>query len=1105
MGDFPDTKSRLNWDPIAFQKFIGNSYKEFEIPVEYKDIQHSELCNRESQSITLQPHQEFLHYYVSNQARELFARPGQPFQGILIFHGVGSGKTCSSIAIAEGLKAKDVHGNLIDKGYRTTSRIIIAVPKQLVSQYSNEIKGKCAAQITVNGKKQEYVSANEKATMDYFEKLELMLFEQLKQLDASDFNDDDSLVKKRQDRARLQNRITELRNNRKSKVEEIDSKVKQVYDIMSHDAFINKLFNDDPLTGISTLGPIAKQLQQPYQVLIIDEIQNLVSEPIPIETADAGGKKYRALLSVLQFCAHPTTRVILLSGTPIFDKPYEIGLTLNLLNPRLYFPFSKEEFNNLFVIDRKVSPNGKPMMKNKDLFKYMTSGYISYMKGANPNGYARAKIQTVAAPMTGLQLEVYYEALIKEAEASGMGSEDERKSPPKDIQDLMIEKPTEDEESAVSIFTNSRKFSNIVYPDPTIPMLQRQKNLLALLKQTLIEYGASPDAGYIPKKAMDEFLSVLGNYSKKFVELVKFIINTNESVSEIARPETGLIFVFSQYAEFYGAEMIGMILKLVGFTDFKDKHAAQETYDYRRFAIWSGSTKNDLRDQIQYTFNEKSNIDGKKIKVIIGTLAIREGISLYNVSSVHIMDPWWNEARIRQIIGRGIRWCGHDDPKAVVNIYKYVSTIGIVRMDESLKSKALGELSIEQHMYRNAEVKAELVEQFEKCMKQSAIDCMILRNGNIMRDFKRGLGSLEESDEIISEDIKCDASEMQPGDMNLKKILSGLTPNERNFLISNDFRNKQLRQIGIDPDISTEDILKCMATQAETDTQMKLRYYKFIADTNNYRLQKIRKYMLRKMEEKGILPPLLTKMPERMTYEDWMESQEKRREIIAMVMGMSMTELFDKGREMRGEKQKFSTNKLEEAIDERVKEIDKSIKSGKELPGKPVEGSEKEYTDIIVSKDPELNVASQEYAMYTRGIQKGPRRNITELNSYIFDNFLDKRDFDSALEYLKEQLERTENTNERRRIDVLIDKIMDMRTDYLIGKPEGPDRQIYEYQARMLFKRASETEEGGKKKKILEKLNEVIGHLAKLNALEEVSRGNSDFKKYIESQMSSKK
>ena len=51
-----------------------------------------------------------------------------PYRGLLLFHGLGAGKTCSSIAIAEGLKS--------------TKRVVILTPASLRLNYIKELK-KC--------------------------------------------------------------------------------------------------------------------------------------------------------------------------------------------------------------------------------------------------------------------------------------------------------------------------------------------------------------------------------------------------------------------------------------------------------------------------------------------------------------------------------------------------------------------------------------------------------------------------------------------------------------------------------------------------------------------------------------------------------------------------------------------------------------------------------------------------------------------------------------------------------------------------------------------------------------------------------------------------
>ena len=46
---------------------------------------------------------------------------------------------------------------------------------------------------------------------------------------------------------------------------------------------------------------------------------------------------------------NPKARIVLLSATPIYDNPYELALTMNLLRPRMPFPLTREQFYSFFL------------------------------------------------------------------------------------------------------------------------------------------------------------------------------------------------------------------------------------------------------------------------------------------------------------------------------------------------------------------------------------------------------------------------------------------------------------------------------------------------------------------------------------------------------------------------------------------------------------------------------------------------------------------------------------------------------------------------------------------------------------------------------------
>ena len=43
------------------------------------------------------------------------------------------------------------------------------------------------------------------------------------------------------------------------------------------------------------------------------------------------------------------------------------------------------------------------------------------------------------------------------------------------------------------------------------------------------------------------------------------------------------------------------------------------------------------------------------------TSAGAEGLDLKNIRQIHIMEPYWNEVRVKQVIGRGVRNNSHKD------------------------------------------------------------------------------------------------------------------------------------------------------------------------------------------------------------------------------------------------------------------------------------------------------------------------------------------------------------------------------------------------------------------------------------------------------------
>ena len=103
-----------------FVQFVNGLFSEYkdDLQDETKNISCDEI-GKDTGKVGLLTHQKIVRDYIN-----LYT----PYRGLLLYHGLGSGKTCSSIAIAEGLKS-----------YR---KIIVMTPASLRRNYIEEIK-KC--------------------------------------------------------------------------------------------------------------------------------------------------------------------------------------------------------------------------------------------------------------------------------------------------------------------------------------------------------------------------------------------------------------------------------------------------------------------------------------------------------------------------------------------------------------------------------------------------------------------------------------------------------------------------------------------------------------------------------------------------------------------------------------------------------------------------------------------------------------------------------------------------------------------------------------------------------------------------------------------------
>ena len=124
------------------------------------------------------------------------------------------------------------------------------------------------------------------------------------------------------DRANLKT-LNVQSNEYKKIIKSLNKQIDLNYQIYSYNKFTELLLN--------------RKIKLDNSLLIIDEVQNIVSEY---------GSYYKIILNAITKAKN--IRLVIMSATPIFDKPFELGLTLNLLSNDQFEIGNK--FNDKYII-----------------------------------------------------------------------------------------------------------------------------------------------------------------------------------------------------------------------------------------------------------------------------------------------------------------------------------------------------------------------------------------------------------------------------------------------------------------------------------------------------------------------------------------------------------------------------------------------------------------------------------------------------------------------------------------------------------------------------------------------------------------------------------
>jgi hypothetical protein len=244
----------------------------------------------ENEAFSLMTHQKIVRDYLNLIT---------PYRGVLLYHGLGSGKTCSSIAIAEGMKS--------------TKQIIVMTPASLRMNYIEELK-KCGDSLYRKNQFWEFINIGENPEL--LNTLSNLLSLSIEYL-------------RTQGGAWLSN-ITKPSNYDTLAVDEKTSLDNQLNEMIRYKyKFIN--YNGLRKSHLAALTNNYTKNMFDNSVIIIDEAHNFVSRIVNKLTKKEtlSGMLYEYLMN-----AH-NAKIILLTGTPIINYPNEIAILFNILRGKI--------------------------------------------------------------------------------------------------------------------------------------------------------------------------------------------------------------------------------------------------------------------------------------------------------------------------------------------------------------------------------------------------------------------------------------------------------------------------------------------------------------------------------------------------------------------------------------------------------------------------------------------------------------------------------------------------------------------------------------------------------------------------------------------------
>lgn len=658
-----------------------------------------------------------------------FIHPNSPYQSIVLWHGTGVGKTCSAIGIAE---------QFTEQLFSVKKKVWIVCPKALISTWYNEIFDVFTAAAT------QAKSASSKGHTNIFQctgHRYTPLFESLmRELDGN--------IEKVQKRIqahiekyyriinyeRFVQVIEDIRNNTPSTFEgEMIRQLKREFNhaviIVDEAHALRKTRGDTTSQSVNALRAIRSVKVQRGTVISLsnhrglrkatlsqslDKNATLIrlgakgSGAVRMDRVSGNGEvilyekpKYKGrsikipsnmktfavqkvtktITDVLQYVTRHSDqlKLVLLSATPVYDSHQEIVDLVNLCRLNDKRPVWSQ---------RQVFPSNKSLTNTSHPLYDFTRGYISYVRGADPKTFPTVMYPAKSQTRSVSSLQVFPSVLTK-------------------AQLRLLEQ----KQTVSDIDPSKKMISTLIFPNGGYD--NQAFHALFISRTNAPPFTQPKGLSMFSKKS-------LSTYSPKYDNLLREIRNCK-----------GVVFVYTEYLV-TGAFTVGMMLEENGFHRFSSTShprpsmlrnvsaAGKRVRKQGSYVIFDQSNPGEISELLQ-TINSPQNKRGENVRVIIGTRRIEQGITFKHVRQIHILTPWWNMNRNKQIIGRGSRTLSHAYLPAQERNVTIFFHVGIGKNSE---------YSSDLHTYETALEKQRTIQGVEDVLRRNSIDCNTFSRNN---------------------------------------------------------------------------------------------------------------------------------------------------------------------------------------------------------------------------------------------------------------------------------------------------------------------------------------------------------------------------------------